>query len=113
VWEEAEENQWRGTWIRRGQSSLFDAYWVHPTGERVLAIVEIISRTDQVEVRRRHPDGQGCTYRGRIAPNRLDVHGTYRCSWFRHTSPWTARIIRMRDVSPALLSRGGWRRIQR
>jgi hypothetical protein len=112
VWEEDEENQWRGTWIRRGQSSLFDAYWVHPRGERVLAVVEIVQRREAVEISRRHPDGQGCTYRGVIETNRVDVRGWYRCSWHSHTSRWSAKIIRMRDVSPALLSNGGWRRTQ-
>jgi hypothetical protein len=112
VWEEEEENSWRGTWIRRGESNLFDAYWVHPNGERVLAVLEIRNRAREVKVTRRHPDGQGCDYRGEIDENWLAVHGTYSCSWNRHSSPWRARIVRMQDVSPALLSNGGWRRIQ-
>jgi hypothetical protein len=110
VWEEEEENMWRGTWIRRGESRLFDAYWVHPSGERVLAVVEIINRGREVEVVRRHPDGQGCSYRGTIAENWVDVRGWYSCSWHRHSSPWRAQIVRMRDVSPALLANEGWRR---
>ena len=110
VWEEEEENEWRGTWIRRGESNLFDAYWVHPNGERVLAVVEIRNRRREVRVSRRHADGQGCEYRGKIDENWLDVHGSYSCSWNRHSSPWHARIVRMQDVSPALLSNGGWRR---
>lgn len=112
VWEEDEENEWRGTWIRRGKSTLFDAYWVHPTGERVLAVVEVHVRGQQVEVLRRHADGQGCTYSGTINDNRVDVSGWYSCSWHRHTSPWRAQIVRMQDVSPRILSEGGWRRSQ-
>lgn len=112
VWEEDEENEWRGVFIRRGQSRLFDAYWVHPSGERVLAVLEIFRRGRTVEIHRRHGDGQGCTYRGTIARNWVDVQGRYSCSWHRHSSPWDAKIIRMRDVSPALLSEGGWRRTQ-
>ena len=112
VWEQEEENMWRGTWIRRGTSNLYDAYWVHPTGERVLAVVEIRSRGRAVNVVRRHSDGQGCDYRGEIDENWAEVRGSYSCSWTRHSSPWNARIIRMRDVSPALLSNGGWRRTQ-
>jgi hypothetical protein len=105
VWEGDEENQWQGTWIRRGRSAVFDAYWVHPTGERVLAVVTVTARGRHVEVSRRHPGGQGCTYWGIIAANRVDVAGSYECSWHRHTSPWRAKIIRMPDVSPAVLSR--------
>jgi hypothetical protein len=112
VWEEEEENSWRGTWVRRGGSRLFDAYWVHPSGERVLAVLEIKNHGREVEVVRRHPDGQGCDYRGTIAENWVDVDGWYSCSWHRHSSPWRAQIVRMRDVSPSLLSNGGWRRIQ-
>lgn len=112
VWEEEEENAWRGTWIRRGQSRLFDAYWVHSSGERVLAVVEIVSRGRDVDVIRRHGDGQECTYRGTIEPDWVEVRGWYSCSWNRHSSPWRARIVRMRDVSPALLANGGWRRTQ-
>lgn len=112
VWEEEEENSWRGTWIRRGQSHLFDAYWVHPSGERVWAVLEIMNRGREVKVERRHPDGQGCSYRGTIAENWADVSGSYSCSWHGHTSQWRAQIVRMRDVSPALLSNGGWQRIR-
>lgn len=113
VWEEEEENEWRGTWIRRGQSRFFDGYWVHPRGERVLAVLEIRNRGRQVEVVRRHGDGQSCTYRGTIDENWVDVSGSYTCSWQRHSSStWQAQIVRMRDVAPALLSNGGWRRVQ-
>lgn len=112
VWEEEEENMWRGTWIRRGESHLFDAYWTHPTGERVLAVVEIRNRGRQVKVVRRHSDRQSCDYHGEIDENWLEVRGSYRCSWTSHSSPWEARIVRMRDVSPALLRNGGWRRTQ-
>ena len=112
VWEQEEENSWRGTWIRRGQSHLFDAYWAHPTGERVLAVLEIRNRGREVRVVRRHSDGQSCDYRGEIDENWLDVRGSYSCSWTSHSSPWQARIVRMQDVSPALLRNGGWRRTQ-
>jgi hypothetical protein len=112
VWEEEEENEWRGTWIRRGQSSLFDAYWVHPNGERVLAVIEIRNRGREVQVTRRHADGQSCEYRGQIDESWANVSGSYRCSWNNHSSPWGARLVRMQDVSPALLSSGGWLRTQ-
>ena len=111
VWEEDEENSWRGTWIRREGSPLFDAYWVHPSGERVWAVVEVKHLGREVEVVRRHADGQGCSYRGTIAEDWVNVHGWYNCSWHRHSSPWRAQIVRMRDVAPAILSNGGWRRI--
>jgi hypothetical protein len=77
-----------------------------------LAVVEILVRGREVEVVRRHADGQGCSYRGAIAENWVDVRGWYSCSWHSHSSPWRAQIVRMRDVSPALLSDGGWRRVR-
>lgn len=112
VWEEEEENRWQGTWIRRGKSQVLDGYWVHPTGERILAVLEITNSGRDVKVERRHGDGQGCSYRGTIDQNWRDVAGWYSCSWTRHSSPWRAQIVRMRDVSPALLLNRGWQRVQ-
>ena len=103
VWEMEEVAQWRGVWIRRGRSERFDGYWVHPTGERVRAMLEIHVKGDDLVVQREHPGGQSCTYQGRIGGDRVAVTGTYTCSWERTPMPWRAQIIRMREVSPAIL----------
>ncbi|HEY9219784.1 MAG TPA: hypothetical protein VIO94_17175 [Phenylobacterium sp.] len=104
VWEEDEVSQWRGVWVRRGTSFVFDAYWTHPTGERVLAVLEVSGRGRDVTIMRHHPGDRWCRYDGRIADNWIDVAGEYRCSWGDDVMPWRARIVRMRDVTPAVLA---------
>ncbi|HEX2561212.1 hypothetical protein [Phenylobacterium sp.] len=104
VWEEDEVSGWRGVWIRRGTSTVFDAYWWHPAGERVQAVLELSGRGREVTLHRQHPDGQSCRYEGRIAANWTDVAGRYTCSWEATPMPWRARIVRIADVTPAVLS---------
>jgi hypothetical protein len=41
VWEIEEVSCWRGTWLRRGKSRRFDAYWVKPDGSRERARLEM------------------------------------------------------------------------
>ena len=103
VWEQEEVSGWTGTWIRRGLSSVFDAYWSHPGGERVLAVLEVQGGGREVSIIRRHANGQSCHYRGHIAPGWREVTGHYTCSWESTPMPWRARIIRMRDVEPQIL----------
>jgi hypothetical protein len=106
VWEMGEVASWTGVWIRRGRSPTFDGYWTNPNGERVRAILDIRSRGDEVVAMRRHPDGQWCRYSGAIGPDRVQVTGSYVCSWERTPMPWRAQIVRMESVTPEILRRG-------
>ena len=58
AWEQEEVAGWRAVWIRRGNSRIFDAYWSHPNGERVLVPLEIFLQGRRVIVIRRHAGGQ-------------------------------------------------------
>lgn len=106
VWEMEEVAQWRGVWMRRGNSPIFDGYWTHPSGERVRVPVEIRVRGRSVTVLRGHGGGESCTYVGRIARGWVNVAGTYTCSWERTPMNWRAQIVRMGDVTPAILRPG-------
>jgi hypothetical protein len=103
VWEQEEVAGWRGTWIRRGPGSLFDAYWEHPGGERVLTTVEIRQRGSFVTVLRRHPNGGACRYEGEFQAGWREVSGRYSCSWARDQMPWRARIVHVHEVTPQVL----------
>jgi hypothetical protein len=106
VWEMSEVASWSGVWIRRGRTPIFDGYWTNPNGERVRTTLDIRRQGNEVVAIRRHPDGQGCRYQGRVAPDGVEVSGRYTCSWERTPMNWRAQIIRMEDVTPALLRRG-------
>ncbi len=103
AWEMEEVASWRGTWLRRGSSRIFDAYWVHPTGERVRATLEIWLEGRSVTVVRRHPGGKYCRYDGIISPDWWSVEGRYTCTWERTPMAWRATIVRLEQSLPALL----------
>lgn len=103
VWEMEEVAGWTGVWLRRGSSPTFDAYWTHPGGERVRATLQIWASGRDVVVSRRHAGGKSCRYEGTLSPDWGEVEGHYTCSWERTPMPWRARIVRMADVTPALL----------
>lgn len=103
VWEMEEVACWRGTWLRRGRSNIFDAYWYHPTGERVRATLETYRNDRSVIVVRRHDRGQYCRYDGVISADWGSVDGNYTCTWERTPMRWHARIVRMPEVLPRIL----------
>ena len=105
VWEEEEVAGWRGTWIRRGRSPVFDAYWEHPGGERVLTTLEVHQRGRYVTVLRRHANGGACRYEGEFRPGWREVVGRYSCSWAPDQAPWRARIVHVDEVTPQVLRR--------
>jgi len=105
AWEMREVSCWRGTWLRRGKTNIFDAYWMHPTGERVRATLEMWLSGHSVVVVRRHPGGQYCRYDGTISPDWWSVEGRYTCTWERTPMAWQARIVRMPEVLPQVLAR--------
>ena len=104
AWEMEEAACWRGIWTRRGTSHLWDAYWIHPRGERARAVLEIRNRGRDVTVTRRHANGYSCRYSGRISADWWEIAGSYRCSWDPQTIvPWRAQIIRLERSEPELL----------
>lgn len=104
AWEMEEVACWRGTWLRRGRTELFDAYWKHPSGERVRATLQMFVNGRSVAVIRRHKDGQYCRYDGQFSADWRSVAGLYTCTWQRTPMQWRARIVRMRDVLPQVLN---------
>ena len=103
-WEMEESACWRGIWTRRGRSNVWDAYWIHPRGERARAVLTIRNSGRQVTVVRTHRGGQSCRYVGKISRDWWEISGTYRCNWEPQTvMPWWAQIIRLQRSEPQLL----------
>jgi len=103
VWEMEEVASWTGTWIRRGRTGRFDGYWRHPTGERVLAPLDITREGRRVIVIRRHTQGRYCRYDGAFSVDWRAVSGRYTCTWARTPMPWRARVLHLEEVTPELL----------
>ena len=103
AWEMQEVACWRGFWLRRGRTEIFDAYWVHPGGERVRATLQMWRHGRSVTVVRRHTKGRYCRYDGTISPDWWSIDGRYTCTWERTPMPWRARIIRLEQSLPQLL----------
>jgi hypothetical protein len=104
AWEMEEAACWRGIWTRRGRSNVWDAYWIHPRGERARAELKIDNNGHDVVVRRSHPNGSSCRYEGKISGDWWEINGTYHCSWEPRTiMPWRAQIIRLERSEPQLL----------
>ena len=82
------EGEWTGVWTRRGPSTVFDAEWVHTSGERVRDIVEV-ERIDgtAIEITRASLNG---LYRGEIGSDVRSVSGT--ATWYAPEQRWTATI---------------------
>ena len=100
VWEVEEVSCWRGTWLRRGKSRTFDAYWVHPDGKRERARLEIWRNGSSVVVARYHGSGKYCRYDGTIAPDGRHVQGSYNCTWHLDRMSWGGQIIWMERPPP-------------
>ena len=100
VWEMEEVSCWRGTWLRRGKTRKFDAYWIKPDGSRERATLEMWLVDRSVVVARHHGQGKYCRYDGVIAPDGRHVDGRYTCTWNRTPMHWSARIIWMERPPP-------------
>jgi hypothetical protein len=104
AWEMEEVACWRGIWTRRGRSNVWDAYWIHPRGERARAVLKIHNRGHDVVVSRTHSNGSSCRYEGQISGDWWEITGTYRCTWEPQTVlPWRAQIVRLERSEPQLL----------
>ena len=106
AWEMEEAACWRGIWTKRGRGNVWDAYWIHPRGERARATLRIENRGRNVVVTRTHRNGSSCRYEGKISGDWWEIKGSYRCSWEPATvMPWRAQIIRLERSEPQLLRR--------
>lgn len=104
AWEMEEAACWRGIWTRRGRSNVWDAYWIHPRGERARAVLRIQNQGHDVMVTRAHSNGHSCRYEGKISGDWWEITGSYRCTWEPETIvPWRAQIIRLERSEPQLL----------
>ncbi|MBL8291955.1 MAG: hypothetical protein JNN08_08960 [Bryobacterales bacterium] len=78
VWRDADP-YWRGSWVRRGDSNLFDAEWVGGT-TRVNAQMRIVLDGNRVIITRTGyntlADGEIAEYQGVIGPDGVTVSGT-------------------------------------
>ena len=87
IWDEKESGR-KGTWARRGTSNIFDADW----NGKITAVLTISIRGDAVKIERRNSnDGNDCDYQGIVAPDRINVSGTYVCNR-TGISIWQAEI---------------------
>ena len=103
AWEMEEVSCWRGTWLRRGERNIWDAYWKNPNGERERAILQMWLRGSEVTVIRRHDRGKYCRYDGTISTDWWSVSGWYSCTWHKTPMQWRARIVRLPEVLPNVL----------
>lgn len=91
-WDE-QEGGWRGTWVRRGRSNIFDATWTHPGQKDVTAVLTIQLQGNAVRVERRNSsDGNNCDYRGTLSPDGTTVTGQFACD--QGGGSWSATIIK-------------------
>ena len=110
AWEIEEVSCWRGLWTpRSGGGRLWDGYWVHPSGERVKAALELWHDGRKVTMVRRHDRGQYCRYDGTISADWWSIEGRYTCTWERTPMRWRAYIVRTEYALPALLRAPGER----
>ncbi len=75
---------WNGRWVRRGSSNIFDAIWIHRSGQKVVTPVTITIQGNQVYI-----DRPNCQYTGTLVGS--GVNGTYRCAG-AGVNYWSANI---------------------
>lgn len=102
AWEIEEVSCWRGIWTPRNART-WDAYWFHPSGERVKATLELWHSGRHVTMVRRHDRARYCRYDGEISSDWWTIKGRYTCTWERTPMRWSAKIIRTEYALPALL----------
>lgn len=92
---EVNEGCWRGVYVRRGDSNIFDAEWTLLDGRRFTAEVTIDIQGSRVFVQRRRATLQGdCDLvNGTLSGDGLTVTGVYQCSPSQGTGCFFARIV--------------------
>ena len=91
VWGEQELDGWRSTWTRRGNTSIFDATFSHPSGARETATLDIRISNDRVAIERSQSNGK-CRYEGRLTDGGRSAQGRYGCDWAKGPFDWKAEI---------------------
>ena len=95
-WRVNEIGVWEGTWTRRGDSNVFDAYWKHTNGSEERDVITFKYTLDDGQIVLSRP-GTG-EYRGKLsADGKKIVDGT--ATWYRPGWVWTDR---KQDLRPAL-----------
>jgi hypothetical protein len=91
------EQGWRGVWIRRGASNIFDARWNTPGQAEIQGVVEI--RLDGRNIRMSRTDmftGQRCEYRGEVSRDWRSARGWLSCNGGPRVN-WNADIYQERS----------------
>ncbi|MDB4955805.1 MAG: hypothetical protein JWO36_3374 [Myxococcales bacterium] len=99
---ETTEGAWRGTWVRRPSSDVFDGTWSSQQYPTFKGTLKIHLDTRAVVVERQDLDGfpgtssaNRCVYRASIdATGSNIVDGTVSCTNSGVVYPWSARILR-------------------
>jgi hypothetical protein len=87
------EGDWQSTWVRRGNTPVFDGTWKHPNGSRVTATVTVgLTGTAVRAERRNSSDGNNCNYQGTLASDQRSMSGTFTCMRVPGTFNWRGRI---------------------
>ncbi|MHC1683003.1 MAG: hypothetical protein AB6733_08655 [Clostridiaceae bacterium] len=104
---DVKEGGWTGLWSREGSTDTFRGRWVAPGEKAITADLTIRVEGNKVTVQRRNSsDGNNCNYQGTIAPNGIDVRGTYSCD--QGGGQWTAKIRRINLGSVWQETEGAW-----
>jgi hypothetical protein len=87
VWHITEgDATWAGTWTRRGNTNIFDAYWKKTTGEEQRAVLTMEVNGSQVVIQRGSD-----RYYGTISSDCRTIEGT--ASWYQSWMKWSAVIV--------------------
>ncbi len=79
-WDEAEYN-WKGTWIRRGNTNTYDATWTLAGQNNVTAVLTITRNGNAISINRTgSSDGTNCQYTGTVAADGKTITGTFTCT---------------------------------
>ena len=89
-WRVNEIGVWEGTWTRRRDSNVFDAYWKHTNGGEVRDVITFRGVLDDGQVILSRP-GTGAYYGKLSADGKRIVDGT--ATWYRPGWSWTAEIF--------------------
>lgn len=93
LWRDTEDG-WSGTWVRRGDSNFFDATWTNGNASDRADLQISLSgqRVHILRTPRRGQRGLTCAYDGTLAPDGVNVSGTYICPG-QPQAKWNATIV--------------------
>ena len=77
---------WAGTWTRRGNTNIFDAYWKRTTGEEQRAVLTMEVSGSQVVI-----NCGNDRYSGTLSSDCRTIEGT--ASWYQSWMKWSAVIV--------------------